>query len=360
MSRKSGKSQPNVERLLEERRQYEAWLAKLSEPAGAAVPSSVVEKVRADYRERLDSVTRLLMRHENELETALAEAEIRRDQLVAQRAARSESLAEAELRHGVGEYDEAKFVELSTEVTSALAQLAGDIEAAEQDIAKLEEVLGLVAGGFPPPGAVSVAQPAAPPAAPRIPTPASPAATEPARAEAAAVPPAAPPVPVASAPEVAAPPLVVPPTAEVSAAPAVPPPPQPGAQASEPAAASPVLPSPVALAAEAAPSAAEVQAAKQIDALDELDFIRSVVGPEEALPPPPTLRLPKPKQSTTVGPAQGVGQGGSAGNGRIGPLRPSLAEADNGAKTLRCTECGTQNLPTEWYCEKCGAELSAF
>ena len=38
--------------------------------------------------------------------------------------------------------------------------------------------------------------------------------------------------------------------------------------------------------------------------------------------------------------------------------RPSEAAAS--AKTLRCAECGTANLPTEWYCEKCGAELSAF
>ncbi|MBC8089855.1 MAG: hypothetical protein H7Z40_21555 [Phycisphaerae bacterium] len=30
------------------------------------------------------------------------------------------------------------------------------------------------------------------------------------------------------------------------------------------------------------------------------------------------------------------------------------------AKTLRCTECGTLNFPTEWYCERCGGELAAF
>ena len=29
-------------------------------------------------------------------------------------------------------------------------------------------------------------------------------------------------------------------------------------------------------------------------------------------------------------------------------------------KTLRCTECGTMNLPTEWYCERCGGELATF
>jgi hypothetical protein len=29
------------------------------------------------------------------------------------------------------------------------------------------------------------------------------------------------------------------------------------------------------------------------------------------------------------------------------------------AKTLKCGECGTLNRPTEWYCERCGAELAA-
>jgi len=29
-------------------------------------------------------------------------------------------------------------------------------------------------------------------------------------------------------------------------------------------------------------------------------------------------------------------------------------------KTLKCQECGTMNFPTEWYCERCGGELAAF
>jgi hypothetical protein len=28
-------------------------------------------------------------------------------------------------------------------------------------------------------------------------------------------------------------------------------------------------------------------------------------------------------------------------------------------RTLRCSECGAMNRPLEWYCEKCGAELTA-
>jgi uncharacterized OB-fold protein len=29
-------------------------------------------------------------------------------------------------------------------------------------------------------------------------------------------------------------------------------------------------------------------------------------------------------------------------------------------KTLKCRECGAMNNPSEWYCERCGAELSAL
>jgi hypothetical protein len=29
-------------------------------------------------------------------------------------------------------------------------------------------------------------------------------------------------------------------------------------------------------------------------------------------------------------------------------------------KTLKCSECGTMNNPTEWYCERCGGELAAM
>jgi len=29
-------------------------------------------------------------------------------------------------------------------------------------------------------------------------------------------------------------------------------------------------------------------------------------------------------------------------------------------KTLKCSECGSLNYATEWYCERCGSELSAL
>jgi len=44
------------------------------------------------------------------------------------------------------------------------------------------------------------------------------------------------------------------------------------------------------------------------------------------------------------------------------PIVPEPTEGDideEAAKTLRCKECGTMNLATEWYCAQCGAELAA-
>ena len=37
--------------------------------------------------------------------------------------------------------------------------------------------------------------------------------------------------------------------------------------------------------------------------------------------------------------------------------RDSLVD---GAKTLKCSDCGAANYPTEWYCERCGAELASL
>ena len=38
-------------------------------------------------------------------------------------------------------------------------------------------------------------------------------------------------------------------------------------------------------------------------------------------------------------------------------IKEKTAEA---AKSLKCGECGSMNYPTEWYCERCGAELASL
>lgn len=73
------------------------------------------------------------------------------------------------------------------------------------------------------------------------------------------------------------------------------------------------------------PGAAPAEPARSGDAVDEMTFLKSVAleGAEE--------------ESTARGP-----RGSTAG------------------KTLKCTDCGAMNRPTEWYCERCGAELAAL
>lgn len=45
------------------------------------------------------------------------------------------------------------------------------------------------------------------------------------------------------------------------------------------------------------------------------------------------------------------------------PIRtpPAMGDSRRDAdKTLKCPECGAMNYATEWYCERCGGELSTF
>jgi len=373
MSRKSGKSQAAVERLLEERRQYEAWIRKLAEPGSTGMPPHVVDRVRSDYRGRLEDVTRQLARHETELATSLAELEQRRDEMKTQRRLREEALAEVRLRHTVGEFDDAQYAELSADHTAFIAQLAEELETTERDIGRLQEVLSLVTGGMP--GAAEA--------------PAADAEAEVAEAagpvEEAEVAETAPEREVVPAPE-AAPPPPQPVRAAAPAVEAIAPP--------EPAIPTPRKSGPVRAPAIAPPPAEHAKAPMRQSALDELAFIRSVAEPpkgepvEEAAEPvpptapaaaepppaPPASQVPGenplvPVQHLTLGEPEGppptlekrpthVASRGSEQQTARPHERPS--EAEPAAKTLRCAECGTANLPTEWYCEKCGAELSAF
>ncbi|MEE8191968.1 MAG: hypothetical protein V3T74_04430, partial [Gemmatimonadales bacterium] len=109
----------------------------------------------------------------------------------------------------------------------------------------------------------------------------------------------------------------------------------------------------------------------QTDAFDELEFLRSVTGDEvqprrrlsgaqprlstEDLVSPVTHEeeqqlgdTPRPPRTSVVG-AEGVG-----------PLKEQAKPMRGSAKVVKCGECGAPNLPTEWYCERCGAELAAL
>jgi hypothetical protein len=78
---------------------------------------------------------------------------------------------------------------------------------------------------------------------------------------------------------------------------------------------------------------------------DELAFLKSIANEDTR---PIGRRISNPgmaAQTATSAPPQAA--------------TPSVGKAPAGvAKTLKCGECGTLNRPTEWYCERCGAELA--
>ncbi len=88
--------------------------------------------------------------------------------------------------------------------------------------------------------------------------------------------------------------------------------------------------------------------------VDELAFLKSVTEDEKTAPSPKRASGAQFQPAIPGDPP------------RSAPLSSSLTPAasinDDAevVKTLKCKECGTMNLATEWYCESCGAELAAL
>jgi hypothetical protein len=81
------------------------------------------------------------------------------------------------------------------------------------------------------------------------------------------------------------------------------------------------------------------------ESLNELDFLKSVSDEESA--------------GAATEEESAVAEPESAPD-----VAPSATDTDSGGqtqtKTLKCAECGELNRPTEWYCERCGAELASL
>src|SRR3989449_358072 len=255
MPKGSSKSTAQIQRLLEERRQYEAWLARLSAAAGAT-PDQVRGRVRADYEARLEAVIEELKVHAASARQAIEQKQHHRTELQRKEASVAEKLTETELRHAVGEYDEAQWSQVHKDVQAELVSVREELQAIDADIDKLQELDALVHD------------------------------KQPAKAGG---------------------------------------------------------------------------AAKRKTPLDEMAFIKSVTEDDKGAAPSPTRasgaqfqpvmptetpRAPSSVRSATPSPA---------------PILPQAGDGDEeGVKTLKCKECGTMNLPTEWYCESCGGELATL
>ena len=293
-AKRSQSSTADIQKLLDEKRQIEQWLQRLN-MAADETPEGVREKVKSDYGKRYGVILAELRGFRDELSSKLDQQRVARDELAAREAHESERMAEAELRHTVGEFDEARWNELRSEILESLVQIREELKAVEDEIAGIEEVVSAVGTAESEPAPATEAEPGPEPE-----------------------------------PE---PEIVVPPAAE-----------------------------------EAAPEPAEPA---QTDAFDELEFLRSVTGEENqpkrrlsgAQPRLSTDDLVSPVTSEEVqqlGDAPRPSRTSAVGAEGVGPLKEQATPTKGSVKTVKCGECGAPNLPTEWYCERCGAELAAL
>jgi hypothetical protein len=295
MAKPTSEPDTTIEGLLQQRAQYEQWLARL-DAAGDKAPPAVRERVRGDYETRLKGVIEQLRGHSATISEELERHRKTQSGLDHERRQVEEELSEAEVRHAVGEYSEDEWDRLARESNDRLNRLRGELSGVGHEIARLAEVQGLISGA-------------------------------PKRPEA----PAAAPPPVAVAPE---------PEPMPEPEPVVPPSPAPGSTRRAP--------------------AREPEFTHGPPPVDELAFLKSVAPDEDKKPaPPPVPPAPAPAASGRRS-NPGAGSAGRSAEASTTQTAPAKSGATGVAKTLKCGECGTLNRPTEWYCERCGAELAGI
>src|SRR5712691_7910795 len=139
MPKGTSKSTAIIQRLLEERREYEAWIARLNNAADAT-PGHVRARVRADYEARLAAVIEELKAHAESARHAIEQKKHFRTELQKKEPHASEKLTETELRHAVGEYDEAQWSEVHKDALAELVSVREDLQSLETEIQQLEEL----------------------------------------------------------------------------------------------------------------------------------------------------------------------------------------------------------------------------
>lgn len=285
-----------IEDLLAEREQFAMWLTRLDESTDLA-SEKVRDKVRDDYQQRLESVMEELASHSDSIAEQLADHRGTQEDLTARDTSAREELAEAEVRHTVGEYDDDEWKKLKDMADEQIEKIGSELKDVTVEIDRLAGVQALIAS--------------------------RPASTEP---EAAAAEETSEDV-EDSVISISAGGDDEDDGSSVGAPKFIP----RGADAGGESSAPRTLRFP--------------GADTKDDSLDELDFLKSVSDDE------------------STGPA--TGGMAAAGESESAPdVATSSVESDIGgqsqAKTLKCAECGELNRPTEWYCERCGAELASL
>ena len=298
-----------VTRLVEERGKYEQWLDELEEKKDST-PPKVFDRVRQDYLTRLQTVIDQLRDHTVTLQEHAANLVAKLRELEASEQEITDELAETELRANVGEITEAEWEATKRKAQREVAKLKEQQETVADDLIRIRDVLSdepledeeeeapRTSADFDELEFLkSVVGPSGgtPASTPKVQPPGAPRTTPSSSSTARSTPPGV--------------------TAE---RPRATPPGGPPQQRSTPAG-SPVAASP----APGVSKATEAPAAS------------SSAAPQ----PPPRKEKPVPDKPDNA----------------LGLRSSDVAEQP---KTLKCAECGTMNYSTEWYCERCGAELA--
>ena len=296
MVKKNAKS---IEDLLSEREQFTMWLSRLDENADQA-SDKVRDKIRGDYQTRLEAIMEELGSHSDSIAEQLADHRGTQEDLTARETSAREERAEAEMRHTVGEYDDDEWNKLKEMADEQLEKIGSDLTGVTDEIERLAGVQALIASRPAPEEEPAVDEETSAEADESV---ISISAGDDADSE--------------EGEEGAAmgAPKFTPRGADTGGKSS---PPRtlrfPGADVKE-------------------------------DSLNELDFLKSVSDEESA------------GAATEEEPA-------SAEPESAPDVAASATDTDSGgqtqAKTLKCAECGELNRPTEWYCERCGAELASL
>ena len=376
--------------LLAERDRVEAWLAAL-EGRKETTPPQVYAKVRGDYAARRDALVGQLQERASELEGKVEKLAAKLADVEAEQRSRQEARAEAELRAAVGEFTESHWTELSSASDAELAKLEARRTEAAREHARVAELLASVrrSGAH---RAVSDS-PASTPVVRTAPRAVEQAVAEPELVITALG-------DMLSAPEAQVARRLSGQARLREAAPRVTEA-RPRTSGAEPRVSEPVG-VPVGVPEGAAPT-------HRINtpSADELDFLRSIqidvarasgsspaVQPVAIEAPParasrpvvseePPARVTQPDPRATK-PA--AGEPATLTDAAVNVPRastdivpdamlrretaPRLTSRDSAnllkgvksehAKTLTCGNCSAMNFPSEWYCERCGNELSAM
>ncbi len=310
-------------KLVAERAKYEKFLAELDKD-GASKPANVVARVRADYTTKLAAVAEKLRASHDVLSEHAATLTSQLQKLEDAEKRFADEVAELDLRKQVGEIEEEEWAAARERVSGDASKIKKQQEVTAADIKRIRDAIGSSSPkAIPAPVGDEMAFLNDVVGQPTVPTPKAgrPSTTKPLGRTTAS----------SSAPR----PSVVKPIG---------PPPRP----------STVLrpaprPSVVAKERLIEPDPMEVQATP-VDAA-------APAKPEKRQTRPPEALIEAPQAEVAITPRSGA-QKPLASNVPTGELNLRSMGDPTVTKKAKCPKCAGLNVPSDWYCVHCGAELA--